>query len=1001
MFNQNDSANTVASLLKLKAVQEETLGIDHPDYAATLNSLGMFYFSMGDYARAEKYLLEAKDIWESVLDKDHPDYAAPLNNLGLLYDSMGDYAKAEKYLLEAKDIWEKMLDKDHPNYATTLNSLGALYFSMRDYAQTEKYFLDTKDILEKTLSREHPHYASTLSNLGELYHSTRNYAQAEKYFLEAKDIREKILGKEHPDYTSTLNSLGGLYNDMGDLYHSTGDYAQAEKYYLEAKDIRERIPGKDHPDYASTLNSLGYLHKEMGDYAQAEKYLLESKNIWERTLGKDHPDYAGSLNNLGELYHSTGDYAQAEKYHLEVKNIWERTLGKDHPDYAGTLNNLGYLYNDMKDYAHAEKYLLEAKDTLERTLGKEHRYYAVSLNNLGYLYYFTGDYAQAEKYYLEAKNIWERTLGKDHPDYVRSIHNLSGLYLSMGNCLQALVYQNESTQLDTRIVNQAFSFLSGQQREKYWNVYSFSFETSYSLSWFHPVPESSALSYNNALFCNGLLLRSANAVRDSIHSTDDQGLIAQYEDLCRLRRQIEALRQSGGRSEAYILKLEEQADAADKTLTRFSAAFREFQADLALGWQDVRNSLRLGEAAVEFVTFRLIDKERIGRIIYAALLLRPGIEAPAWIPLCAEPVLEKFLQKLDDKDAGQRQAQILYGENGPALYAVIWQPMEKFLEGVQTVYYSPSGLLHKICFNAIPVTESTRLMDVYDLNLVSSTREVAYRSAKTARMPKSAVIYGGLQYDMDTESMVQEALAYTVTQRNIPLPKDFLRDDSQFNWEPLRFTKDEGFGIQKILTENKIPVTLYIGTKGNKESFKSLDGKKTNVIHLATHGFFLNDIERNYEEREWLERLGGGKKAVENPLMRSGLLLAGCKKAWEGSPVEDVENGILFGADVAQMNLLGAELIVLSACETALGVVNNSEGVFGLQRAFKLAGVETIVMSLWEVADRATSELMKCFYQNWLSGMSKQDAFKTAQRSMRESKEYSSPYFWAAFVMMD
>jgi CHAT domain-containing protein len=171
---------------------------------------------------------------------------------------------------------------------------------------------------------------------------------------------------------------------------------------------------------------------------------------------------------------------------------------------------------------------------------------------------------------------------------------------------------------------------------------------------------------------------------------------------------------------------------------------------------------------------------------------------------------------------------------------------------------------------------------------------------------------------------------------------------------------------------------------------------------LATHGFFLEDIEQKPEDRERVQRLGGGgQKAAENPLLRSGLILAGGNFAWSGAPIDGVEDGILTADEIARLNLTGTALVVLSACQTGLGDVNNSEGVFGLQRAFKLAGVETLIMSLWEVNDRATAQLMSAFYDQWLSGKSKQEAFKAAQRQVRANARYADPYFWAAFVLMD
>jgi len=359
------------------------------------------------------------------------------------------------------------------------------------------------------------------------------------------------------------------------------------------------------------------------------------------------------------------------------------------------------------------------------------------------------------------------------------------------------------------------------------------------------------------------------------------------------------------------------------------------------------------------------------------------------------------------------QINLLYNEYGQTLYNAIWQPLEEALEGVNTVFYSPSGQLHRISFNAIP-KDGKRLSDIYDLNLVSTTREVTYRN-RIAQKPQSVVIYGGLEYNVNETIMRQEALVYklpeTETQivsvsqqrrRNRTASRALSRAASRGGiWGYLFYTSEESRVIQRILENNKVNVVSLSGAKGNKESFFNLDGKKMSVIHLATHGFFEPDIKVNYEKREMLERIGGGLSVIENPLLRSGLILSGGNHAWIGRPVEGVENGILLADDVAKMNLVGTELVVMSACETALGVVDNSEGVFGLQRAFKLAGAQTLIMSLWKVDDLATSLLMGAFYENWLSGKTKQDAFKEAQRKMRADARYASPFYWAAFVLMD
>jgi len=996
--DMGDYAKAERFILEAKAIREKVLGKEAPDYVTSANNLGTLYKDMGDFTKAERYILEAKTIWEKAFGKEHPDYAVLVNNLGDLYRGMGDYVKAESYYLEMKSIFEKVLGKEHPKYASALNNMGGLYVEMGDYTKAEFYYFEAKAIREKTLGKEHPHYATSLSNLGSLYNTTGDYTRAENYHLEAKAIKEKTFGKEHPSYAITLNNLGELYEVMG-------DYAKAERCHLEAKAILEKSLGKEHPDYASSLNNLGSLYLKMGDYANAERCYLETKYVYEMTIGKEHPDYATLVNNLGLLYQDMGDYAKAERFMLEAKVIREKKLGKEHSDYASSLNNLGEMYRSMGDYAKAERCHLEAKAIKEKTLGKEHPSNAVLLNNLGVLYEDMGDYAKAERSLLEAKTIEEKALGKEHPSYANTLGNLYTLYLGKKEYNKALEYKREQIKILTGLVNKNFSFQTEQQRNAYWNANSSSFELSYSLSFFNPIPLSNSLNYDNALFSKGLLLRTANAVRDAIYSSGNQSLITQFEELGRLRQQINALRQNG-RDEAYIKSFEDKAEALDKSLTQSSAAFWELQADLAVNWQSVRKGLRQGEAAIEFINFQVYEKEWTGKTQYAALIVKPNSTSPAWIPLCDGDKLQEILNRAEETTRPDRQVRIIYNNNGLELFDAVWKPLEKELSGVTTIYYSPSGLLHKIAFNALPIDDSldTRLTDKYNLNLVSSTREVVRldRNPSKTTQITSAVLYGGLDYNANEAAMRKAAQSYQKDTNSsvvaTVLPMELTRGEAMVD---LPATKEEALNIQKYLNSKKIPNTLYQGSMGNEESFKQLDGKKTGLIHLATHGFFLPDVERKNDDMgQQQQQTRSLLRKSENPLLRSGLLFAGGNHAWTNKPVEGVESGILTAEKIAGMNLLGTRLVVMSACQTGLGDVKNGEGVFGLQRAFKLAGVETLVMSLWEVSDTVTSKLMSVFYQEWLiSGKSKQEAFKEAQRQVRA--EYSSPFYWAAFVMMD
>jgi len=343
------------------------------------------------------------------------------------------------------------------------------------------------------------------------------------------------------------------------------------------------------------------------------------------------------------------------------------------------------------------------------------------------------------------------------------------------------------------------------------------------------------------------------------------------------------------------------------------------------------------------------------------------------------------------------------------------------LQNINTIYYSPTGILHQVSFAAIPAGD-TQLKDKYHLQLVSGTREIArLKKVIAGDLPQgSAVIYGGLWYDVNKDRMITEAnlppssyegaggkseLLGLVNKSSLGegrggVPFRFVREGAP--WSFLPGTKKEAEQISKCLEGRQYQYQMFQTSSGNEESFKQLSGTNTGIIHIATHGFFLDNIDYEYDRDIGMATRDGLGNAheIENPMLRSGLLLSGSNRAWTGEDViEGIEDGILTAEEISHLNMSKTQLVVLSACKTGLGEATTYEGVFGLQRAFKLAGVESIIMSLWSVPDNATAELMIEFYQSWLSGKTKQAAFREAQQKVRE--KYKEPYFWAGFVMMD
>ena len=423
-------------------------------------------------------------------------------------------------------------------------------------------------------------------------------------------------------------------------------------------------------------------------------------------------------------------------------------------------------------------------------------------------------------------------------------------------------------------------------------------------------------------------------------------------------------------------------------------------------------------AVIEFVDYH---DERDELKKYVALFVRKDWDVPKMVELCDDNELKKLLQ-LDsavvracapeptdteeirkEKEAKRKEAEkalLDHLYNGQLMYKLIWSKLEPYLNEGDKVYFSPAGLLHQINIEVLQDENGRLANEKYELHRVSSTRELCIDRPKIEHT--SAVLYGGLTYNMDSTALLAQSRAYSRTDDYMAV-RGFVRNSTQQrgDWKSLNGAEDEVNAISKRLERHQIQTTKYTHAVGTEESFKALSGKKTPIIHLATHGFFYTNEEA--QTKIYFERLYADpqQSRPDNSLKRSGFILAGAQLAWDGKPIPDsVEDGILLAEEIATMDLSGTDLVVLSACQTGLGEIT-SEGVFGLQRAFKKAGVQTLIMSLWKVDDHATQLMMTTFYDAWLDGKSKHEAFAVAQRTVRNTKGYENPYYWASFIMLD
>jgi len=1019
--------------LQLLEVRKLFLGENHPSYSRTLSDLAGLYRDMGKYEKSETFYLEAIKI-KSNNEEQNLDFAITLNNLGLLYFNMGKYDKAESLYIQTIEVKKKILGVKNFEYSTSLNNLAMLYLEKGEYLKAEELFLRVLEIRKETLGVEHIDYATPLDNLATLYVNMGRFSKAENLYRQAMGIRECILGKEHPAYAISLNNLAVFYV-------TTGEYSKAEPLYIEASEIQKKVLGIDHPEYAVTLNNLAVFYVKTGEYSKAESLFLQAQDILKNNLGENHSTYGQFLITLGEFYYSIGSYDKAlknygdglviiktvlgddneffahaticiaslsivfgeygiaEYLYKQALNTIEKTLGKEHQTYASVLLDLADLYCEMKNYTEAEPIYLQAIEIRKKILGDDHPENTRALNNLALLYFNTHDYSKAEPLFKKAQEIESKTFGEENVGYGLSSFNLGLLYFETNNFPKAEYLFSRARDIYFNNIQKNIDFLSEKEMENYLIPLSNIFEIykNFCLIYYLPKPEIAGEALTTELFTKGLLLNSGMQIRQSILSSGDTAAIRILNEWLN-ERKVLALQYSKPIAEQMgVNELEKYAEELEKQLTRISEGFRKQKEESKITWQQIQEQIQANSASIEFTSFNYFNKDWTDSTIYAALLLKKDAEYPEFIFQFEEKQLRKTISENASTETDEINQLYTSSSDTNDLYHLIWQPLEPYLQDIDKIYYSPSGLLHTLNLQAIMAPDGKRMGEKYRMEQMSTTRNVVTTSGEPDK--SSITLFGGINYDF------------------VPAGKDSIKKDIDFHqpdlstanrgateyWYPLDGTLNEVKLIKQQFDENKKSTTLITGEQANEETFKALSGKSPKILHISTHGFFFPDVERKKEDRRMLQ-LNEEKqvfKIADNPLLRSGLIMAHGNYTWQhqSNPYEK-EDGILTAYEISNLDLTNTDLVVLSACETGLGDIKGSEGVFGLQRAFKMAGVDYLMMSLWKVPDKETKEFMNDFYKNWLGGMKIRDAFSATQKMMNQ-KYPNNPYLWAAFVLVE
>jgi tetratricopeptide (TPR) repeat protein len=972
-------------------IDEKVLGLMHRDTAHDLNLLGLTYKDMGRLGEALDAQLRVLPIYESVLGTDHPESAVGLLNLGATYQELGEYNKALPLYQRALAINEKTIGLDHVDTATTLGNLGLYYKTIGEFDIALTHFRKALAIDEKVLGDMHPDTANDLNNLASLHVSLGQFEQARTLHLRALAIREQVLGREHVATRTSLNNLGILHEKLG-------EYEQALAYHSRALAIAESVLGPDHPETAGSLNNLAVLYGEIGQFDKALAAAQRVLAIYEKSLGAKHLLTATALGNLGVIHERSGRHAEALQLAQRALAIREKSLASDHVDIAANLNNLATLYKRTGDFRQAEASFLRSLGISELKYGADHAETAVVINNLAMVYGDMGRHDEALALLRRALRIRESVLGEAHKFSGATVTNLAFAEAAANQFTRALASFDRGNVIAGKVIERVFSVANEKEKLAYVQQQEWGYFGELSLIHRHFSNDQRALrmGLDLVLARKGIVFDAQARQNEALAGSLDAEARAMWDELGRLRSQQSQLLQSkpvATRVEAYLQQqrqIEAQIGKIELALSGRSALVADQLKQRSLTSAVVAENLPPGGVLAEFIKIDDYDwthNRWTGNKHYLAFLLHPDKRIDL-IDLGDADILEQALREplrqLDriglDNELQQAAAR--------KLHQVLWQPLEQAAGQAKSVIFSPDGVLNLAPFAAMLDADGRffieRRMAVY----VTSGRELARGDAN---MLPDSLLYLAANPDFD---------------RNAPGSGQIgaITRSAGFNlrFESLPGTQEEADFIPVLL-----PGKQRIVTGRNATESSVLGAGRPRVMHLATHGFFLADQMHASAgtrgamalEDEAPVPVVSSPARQENPLLRSGLALAGANHASQAGGGDD---GLLTALEVSGMNLHGTDLVTLSACETGRGDVKSGEGVFGLRRAFALSGARHLVMSLWPVGDEATAQQMRVFYRQYGSGARPAEALRTAQlasiEALRAQGKVAEPALWAPFI---
>lgn len=964
LYWAKDWDKTVSLLESAEQSALTDLGLYHENYLTILNDLGTAYWKARNYPRAERLLRKSLDLKSEVYSLTDKEVILSLSNLAGFYAEQGKWKRS-------KTLYHQILAHDPAQipsdiYVGAAHSLVSLY----DLNQEP----DSADLLLRRIVQWDVIPSNSYLAFQYKFYRAKTHRKLQEYDEAGRVLEELVDLLDGRKEAELLELYIRTLQEQGALFLETGAYSRAEVNLLKAYKLV--TPDTNRGFLLTELsNNLAQVYEKLNIYDKALLYYEESLGRCRLSYEENSLPCVILQNNIAGIHLKEDNIPKAISGYQKVVAEFKKLLSPSDPLYITALSNLATAYRKNDQWNRAREYLNEAEKLLVMHGRSRDDLAAAVLNNMAVLHTARGNYEDAAAHYRDAYEIKRSIYGENSILLMDLINNLAVTYWALDRPKDAIPLFKKSIDLATRQIAYVFPNLNETEQVQFYQKLKEDFErfNTMAIQWHKEDGELLSQMFRNRAIIKSLQFFTHQRRENQISAWNDPQLNELVVRLKERRDRLGHLYQlpiNHLSNTGELSALEREIDALEKNISlRCSEAFYDGPSREEVQWRALAAGLDADEALIEIVRFRKYDrqvsrkKEVFGftdSVYYAALILTHETKRTPQL------VILKDGNNLETRFYNYYKNSLKHNVKDDLSYHFFWEPLEKALRGKERIYLSADGVYHRVNVNTLRDPETSEyLLKKYDITYLLNPMQLLERKAPPAESVRSAVLMGDPVFDHDVSTPRERNMEYD-------------------HFGGLPGTQQEIRAIDKVLKAHSWKTSLYLKGAATESNLKAV--QSPTILHLASHGFFSPEI------------VSLNREAKKEFLFHSGIVLSGANRSLSTGSTSFHNDGIVTAYEVMNLDLTHTQLVVLSACETGLGKIENGEGVFGLQRSFMQAGASNVLISLWKVDDTATCDLMIKFYEYLAMGSSMHDALKKAQTDQAE--ELSSPSLWGAFVLV-